>query len=49
MKLEQEYLARSHMQLSGGGPHLRHLIVGQVETNVEVYNELDSEDVNYQY
>jgi hypothetical protein len=44
MKSEREYLARSHMQLSGGGPHSRRLIVGQVETNVEVYNELDSED-----
>ena len=46
MKSEREYLARSHMQLSGGGPHSRRLIVGQVETNVEVYNELDSEDDN---
>jgi hypothetical protein len=44
MKLEREYLARSHMQLSGGGPHSRRLIVGQVETNVEVYNKLESED-----
>jgi hypothetical protein len=44
MKLEREYLARSCMQLSGGDPHSRPLIVGQVETNVEVYNELDSED-----
>jgi hypothetical protein len=46
MKLGREYLARSRMQLSGGGPHSRRLIVGQVETNVEVYNELDSEDEN---
>jgi hypothetical protein len=46
MKLEWEYLARSRMQLSGGGPHSRRLIVGQVETNVEVYNKLDSEDDN---
>jgi hypothetical protein len=46
MKLEREYLARSRMQLSGGGPHSRRFIVGQVETNVEVYNELDSEDEN---
>jgi hypothetical protein len=44
MKLEWEYLVRSRMQLSGGGPHSRRLIVGQVETNVEVYNVLDSED-----
>jgi hypothetical protein len=34
------------MQLSGGGPQSRRLIVGQVETNVEVYNKLDSEDEN---
>jgi hypothetical protein len=46
MKLEGEYLAISRMQLSGGGPHSRRLIVGQVETNVEGYNELDSEDDN---
>jgi hypothetical protein len=46
MKLEREYLARSRMQLSRGGPHSRRLIVGQDETNVEVYNELDSEDDN---
>jgi hypothetical protein len=46
MKLEREYLARSCMQLSGRGQHSRRLIVGQVETNVEVYNELDSEDEN---
>jgi hypothetical protein len=44
IKLEQEYLARLCMQLSGGGPYSRRLIVGQVETNVEVYKELDSED-----
>jgi hypothetical protein len=44
MKLEREFLARSRMQLSGGGPHSRRLIVGQVETNVEVYKELDSEE-----
>jgi hypothetical protein len=46
MKLEREYLGRSRMQLSGGGPHSGRLIVGQVETNVEIYNELDSEDNN---
>jgi hypothetical protein len=46
MKLEREYLERSRMQLSGGGPHSRRLIVGHVEINVEVYNELDSEDKN---
>jgi hypothetical protein len=28
MKSEREYLARSRMQLSGGGPHSRRLIVG---------------------
>jgi hypothetical protein len=44
MKLEQDYLAKSCMQLSGGGPHSRRLIVGQVETNVEVYNKIDSEE-----
>jgi hypothetical protein len=32
------------MQLAGGGPHSRPLMGGQVETNVEVYIELDSED-----
>jgi hypothetical protein len=46
MILEREYLARSRIQLSGGGPHSRRLMVGQVETNVEIYNELDSEDEN---
>jgi hypothetical protein len=46
MQLEGEYWARSRMQLSGGGLYSRRLIVGQVETNVEVYNELDSEDDN---
>jgi hypothetical protein len=46
MKLEQENLARSRMQLPGGGPHSRRLIVGQIETNVEVCNGLDSEDEN---
>jgi hypothetical protein len=44
MKLEQKYLARSRMQLLGGGPHSRRLIVRQVETNVEVYYKLYSED-----
>jgi hypothetical protein len=39
-------LGKICMQLLGGGPHSRRLIVGQVETNVEVYNELDSEDKN---
>jgi hypothetical protein len=45
-KLEQvSYLARSHSRLlAGGGPHSRCLMGGQVETNVEVYNKLDSED-----
>jgi hypothetical protein len=46
MKLEREYLARSCMQLSGGGPHSRRLIVGQDETKVEVYNKLEREDGN---
>jgi hypothetical protein len=44
MKLEQVYLARSCMQLAGGGPPSRRLMGGQVETNVDVYNKLDSED-----
>ena len=44
MKVEQVYLARSRSRLAGGGPHSRRLIGGQVETNVEVHNELDSED-----
>ncbi len=44
MKVEQVYLARSRSRLAGGGPHSRRLIGGQVETNVEVYNKLDSED-----
>jgi hypothetical protein len=37
MKLEQMSLARSRSQLTGGGPHSRRLMGGQVETNVEVY------------
>jgi hypothetical protein len=44
MKLEQVYLTRSRMQLAGGGPHSRRVMGGQLETNVEVYNELDSDD-----
>ena len=44
MKLEQVYLARSRMQLARGGPHSRRVMGGQLETNVEVYNELDSDD-----
>jgi hypothetical protein len=44
MKLEQVYLARSRSRMAGGGPHSRRLMGGQVETNVEVYNKLDSED-----
>jgi hypothetical protein len=42
-KLEQMYLTRSHSLLAGGGPHSQRLD-GLVETNVEVYNELDSEE-----
>jgi hypothetical protein len=42
-KLEQMYLARSRSLLVGGGPHSQRL-GGLVETNVEVYNELDSEE-----
>ena len=42
-KLEQMYLARSHSLLAGGGPHSQRL-GGLFETNVEVYNELDSEE-----
>jgi hypothetical protein len=42
-KLEQMYLARSRNLLAGGGPHSQRL-GGLVETNVEVYNELDSEE-----
>jgi hypothetical protein len=42
-KLEQMYLARSRSLLAGGGPHSQRL-GGLVETNVEVYNELDSEE-----
>jgi hypothetical protein len=42
-KLEQMYLARSHSLLAGGGPHSQRL-GGLVETNVEVYNKLDSEE-----
>jgi hypothetical protein len=42
-KLEQMYLARSRSLLAGGGPHSQRL--GRlVETNVKVYNELDSEE-----
>jgi hypothetical protein len=44
MKVERMYLARSRMQLAGGGPHSRRLMGGLVETNVEVYNELVSEN-----
>jgi hypothetical protein len=42
-KLEQMYLARSRSLLAGGGPHSQRL-GGLVKTNVEVYNELDSEE-----
>jgi hypothetical protein len=42
-KLEQMYLARLHSLLAGGGPHSQRL-GGLVETNMEVYNELDSEE-----
>jgi hypothetical protein len=42
-KLEQMHLARSRSLLAGGGPHSQRL-GGLVETNVEVYNELDSEE-----
>jgi hypothetical protein len=42
-KLEQMYLARSRSLLAGGGPHSQRL-GGLVETNMEVYNELDSEE-----
>jgi hypothetical protein len=42
-KLEQMYLARSRSLLAGGRPHSRRL-GGLVERNVEVYNELDSEE-----
>ena len=42
-KLEQMYLVRSRSLLTGGGPHSQRL-GGLVETNVEVYNELDSEE-----
>jgi hypothetical protein len=41
--LEQMYLARSRSLLAGGRPHSRRL-GGLVERNVEVYNELDSEE-----
>jgi hypothetical protein len=45
MKLEQVYLARSRNRLAGGGTqHSRRLMGGQVETNMEVYNELDSDN-----
>ncbi len=43
MKLEQVYLARSRSLLAGGGSHSQRM-GGLVETNVEVYNELDSEE-----
>jgi hypothetical protein len=43
MKVEQVHLARSHSWLARG-PHSRCLLVGQVETNIEVYKEPDSED-----
>jgi hypothetical protein len=42
-KLEQMYLARSRSLLAGGGLHSQRLD-GLVETNVEVYNKLDSEE-----
>jgi hypothetical protein len=42
-KLEQMYLARSCSLLAGRGPHSRRL-GGLVERNVEVYNELDSDE-----
>jgi hypothetical protein len=42
-KLELMYLARSHTLLVGGGLHSRRL-GGLVETNVEVYNKLGSEE-----
>jgi hypothetical protein len=42
-KLEQMYLAKSHSLLVGGGPHSQRM-GGLVETNVEVYNKLDSEE-----
>jgi hypothetical protein len=42
-KLEQTYLARSRSLLAGGGPHSQ-CMGGLVEKNVEVYNELDSEE-----
>jgi hypothetical protein len=42
-KLEQMYSARSRSLLVGGGP-LSQRLGGLVETNVEVYNELDSEE-----
>ncbi len=42
-KLEQMYLARSRSLLAGGGQHSRPL-GGLIETNVEVYNKLDSEE-----
>jgi hypothetical protein len=42
-KLKQMYLARSRSLLAGGGPHSRRL-GGLAERNVEVYNELDSEE-----
>ena len=42
-QLEQVYLARSRSLLAGGGLHSQRLD-GLVETNVEVYNKLDSEE-----
>jgi hypothetical protein len=42
-KLEQMYLVRSRSLLAGGGPHSQRL-GGLVETNVEEYNELGSEE-----
>jgi hypothetical protein len=42
-KLEQMYLARSCSLLAGGGLHSQRL-GGLVETNVGVYNQLDSEE-----
>jgi hypothetical protein len=42
-KLEQIYLTSSRSLLAGRGPHSQ-CLGGLVETNVEVYNELDSEE-----
>jgi hypothetical protein len=42
-KLEQMYLTRSLSLLARGGPHSQRL-GGLIEINIEVYNELDSEE-----